>query len=103
MNARLYTLATSGNPVVQALSLLVFGVALIGAVLMGAVILAFVFGLAVIAAIAFSIRLWWLRRKMQRAAGRGSWGGAEQDGRLIEAEYTVVRERQTHRHRHTRN
>lgn len=98
MNGRLYTLGASGNPVVQVLSLLVFGVALIGAVLMGAVILAFVFGLAVIAAIVFSVRLWWLRRKMQRP-GRGGERFGDMDGRLIEAEYTVIRERETQRRR----
>ena len=100
MNGRLYALGTSGNPVVQVLSLLVFGVALIGAVLMGAVILSFVFGLAVIAAVVFSVRLWWLRRKVQRQhRGSGTYG-AETDGRLIEAEYTVVREREFQRRPH---
>jgi hypothetical protein len=99
MNGRLYTLATSGNPVVQVLSLVVFGAVLIGAVLMGAVILSFVFGLAVIAAIVFSVRLWWLRRKLQRRAPQGGDFGAGAEGRLIEAEYTLVRERETPRRR----
>lgn len=97
MNGRLYALGTSGNPVVQVLSLLVFGVALIGAVLMGAVILSVVFGLAVIAAIVFAVRLWWWRRKAQRQQPAHGSYGAETDGRLIEAEYTVVREREFQR------
>lgn len=94
---RLYLLRASGNPVVQVLSLLVFGVALIGAVLMGAVIIAFVFGFAVIGAIVFSVRLWWLRRTMQRQAETGGASRPASDGRLIEAEYTVVRERESQR------
>jgi membrane protein implicated in regulation of membrane protease activity len=97
MNGRLYALGTSGNPVVQVLSLVIFGVVLIGAVLMGAVILSFVFGLAVIAAIAFSVRLWWLRRKLQRRGRNDGAFAAQADRRLIEAEYTVVRERETQR------
>jgi uncharacterized iron-regulated membrane protein len=96
MNGRLYTLVASGNPLVQVASLVIFGVVLIGAVLMGAVILAFVFGFAVIAAMAFSVRLWWLRRKLQRAQGDGGYR-SEHGGRLIEAEYTVVRERRPQR------
>jgi uncharacterized iron-regulated membrane protein len=92
---RLYTFGTSGNPVVQVLSLLAFGVVLIGVVLMGAVILAFVFGLAVIAAIGFSLRVWWLRRRLGRR--RQDAVGATSPGRLIQAEYTVVEERSTRR------
>lgn len=99
MAQRLYLLRASGNPVVQVLSLLVFGVALIGAVLMGAVIIAFVFGFAVIGAIVFSVRLWWLRRKMQRQAESGSAARTASDGRLIEAEYTVVKEREPQQRR----
>lgn len=83
---------------VQVLSLLVFGVALIGAVLMGAVILSFVFGLAVIAAIVFSVRLWWLRRKVQRQGGRGS--ARDSGSRLIEAEYTIITEHDPDRRPH---
>jgi membrane protein implicated in regulation of membrane protease activity len=96
MNPRIYTLATSGNPVVQVLALLAFGVALIGAVLMGAVLLAFVFGVAVIAASAFAVRLWWLRRKIARGHRKADQRPSG-DGRLIEAEYTVLAERDTRR------
>jgi len=90
MSNRLYAFGVSGNPIVQVLSLLAFGVALIGAVLMGAVILSFLFGVAVVGAIAFSIRMWWLKRRLGRRPG--SAAGRSQ-GRLIHTEYTVVTER----------
>lgn len=98
LNNRLYTLAASGNPILQVLSLLAFGVVLVGAVLMGAVILAFVFGAVVLAAMAFSVRLWWLRRKLgRRYSDAVQAAQAAHEGRLIEAEYTVVTERSTRR------
>lgn len=105
MNNRLYRLAASGNPFVQILALLVFGIVLIGAVLMGALVLALVFGLAVIGAAVFSVRLWWLRRKLQRQQTRsGARSRSPQEGRYIEAEYTIVteRERQDERERERR-
>lgn len=91
MNGRPSLFGASGNPLLQALSLLVFGVLLIGAVVMGAVILAIVLGLAVIGAIVFYLRFWWLRRKLARSAPDRGAGSAP--GRLIEAEYTVVEQR----------
>ena len=91
MNGRPSSFGTSGNPLWQALSLLVFGVLLIGAVVMGAVILAVVLGVAVIGAIALYARLWWLRRKVGSATTAG--GAEAATGRLIDAEYTVVEER----------
>lgn len=95
MDARRYTFGASGNPIIQGLWLLVFGAALIVAVLMGAVILAVVLGLAVVASIVIAVRVWWLRRKL---AAHGfdaqAQSSAEQPGgRLIEAEYTVIDER----------
>jgi hypothetical protein len=91
MNGRPSSWGTSGNPLLQALSLLVFGLLLIGAVVMGAVILAVVLGLAVIGALAFYARFWWLSRKMRGSAP--ARGGESAAGKLIEAEYTVVEER----------
>jgi|GEM_PF-2083298 len=92
---RLYAIGAARNPVAQVLTLLAFGVVLIGAVVMGAVILTLVFGLAVVAAAAFSLRLWWLKRKL--GWRRPESVRAATGGRLIEAEYTVVTERSTHR------
>ena len=89
MTQRLYIGRWSSNPVVQVLSFLAFGAGLILAVLMGAVILAFVLGVAVVAGIVFWIRIMWLTRKMRRGQGQPRPGTA---GRVIEVEYTVVDE-----------
>ena len=93
MNGRQFSFGTSGNPLLQALSLLVFGVLLVGAVIMGAVVFAALLGLAVIAALVFSIRVWWLRRKLR---GRSPFDdgpqppGPAKGARLIEGEYEVI-------------
>ena len=93
MNGRQFSFGTSGNPLLQALSLLVFGVLLVGAVIMGAVVFAALLGLAVVAALALSVRGWWLRRTLR---GRGPFdGGPEPPGqakgaRLIEGEYEII-------------
>jgi hypothetical protein len=106
MNARPHVFRMSGNPVVQVLYGVVFAVLLVGAVVMGAVLLAAVVGVAVLAWIVFSIRLWWLRRKLGRAgaaafgdrgAAQGRTNPGEPAGRLIDAEYTVVDERDPQR------
>ncbi len=87
----------SSNLFVQLASVLVAGVALVAAVLMGAVLLAVILGLAVLGAAFLVVRIWWLRRK--RRARSGSGGGtpggreASQGGRLIDAEYQVLDER----------
>ena len=98
MNARPNLFGISGGPLAQALSVVVFGVLFVGAVIMGAVLLAAILGVAVVAWIGFSVRLWWLRRKLGGVAAAQS--GAEappQSGRLIEAEYTVLDERDPRR------
>jgi len=69
------------------------GLAVIGAVLMGAVILAFVLGFVVIFGIIFWLRLWWLGRKLRRHAQAPADGQrSDAVGRVIEVEYTVVEE-----------
>jgi len=93
MNERPSLFGPSSNPLVQVASLLLFGLVVIGAVVMGAVILALVLGLALIGAIAFSLRVWWLRRKFARAAAEQGYRDPGTSGRLIEAEYTVVEQR----------
>lgn len=95
MNGRYFTVGTSTNPVMQVLYLLVGGVLLIGAVLIGSVILAVVLGFALIFGIVIWLRIWWLRRKMQKSgrSGAGKRPNETSSGNVIEVEYTVVDER----------
>lgn len=91
------SLGPAGHPLLQVLWLLVFGVALVGAVLMGALILSFLLGAAAVAAAVLAVRIWWFRRKLRRSVEqrdrfRGS--GHDSRGRLIDADYTVVAERE---------
>ena len=92
MNGRQFTFGTSGSPLAQILSLLVFGVVVAVAVFLGAFVLLAFLGLAAIGFIAFSIRVWWLRRKLRRGGGfDGPRGPGEPKGmRYIDAEYEVV-------------
>jgi hypothetical protein len=103
MNARRYTLGASGNPIVQGLTLLVVGAAVIGAVLMGAVLLAIVLALGVIAAMVIAARVWWLRRKLGARGGASGSAPSTADPRLIDAEYTVLEERETRETRERRD
>ena len=73
------------NPVTDALSFMAAAIVAVIAFLFGAVLLAVVVGLIALAALAFSARLWWLRRKLRQRDG--SDGDRPQ---IIEAEYTVV-------------
>jgi hypothetical protein len=93
MASRNYTLTPPSNPILQVLYFVAGGVVLIGAVLMGAVILAFALGLALIAGIIFYIRVLWLKRKLarQRPAPGGKRPGAA-DSEVLEVEYTVISE-----------
>src|SRR5687768_8487582 len=91
MNGRPFSFG-SGNPLVQALSLLAFGVVVVTAVMLGAFVLLAALGVALIAFIAFSVRVWWLHRKMR---GRGPIDrppgpGPPKGIRYIEGEYEVV-------------
>ena len=107
MNGRQFTFGASGNPLVQILSLVVFALVVVGAVIMGTFVLLTFLGLATIGFVVFTIRVWWLRRKLKGSgrlhdgppgpASAGGWpnGGAQQPGpghtaRLIEGEYEVV-------------
>jgi len=96
MNGRVFSFGSSGNPLAQILSLLVFGVLLAAALIMGAVVIAVLLGLAVIFGAIFAVRAWWFRRKFR--GGPPFDGGSEPPGpkpaqpRLIEGEYVVVNE-----------
>jgi hypothetical protein len=92
MNGRQLPFGTSGNPLAQILSLLVFGVVVAAAVIMGAFVLLVFLGVAAIAFIAFSVRVWWLRRKLRQGGpfdGPGGPGPAK-GVRYIEGEYEVL-------------
>ena len=87
MNGRIFTIGMSRNPIVQVISVVLVGLAVIVAIFMGAVILAFVFGLAMVGAIVLAVRIWWARRKLRSAKPAAG-------GTIIDAEYTVVKERE---------
>ena len=86
----------------QLAGLVVGAVVAVGAILLGAVVLAFILGSAVIAGLALYIRLLWSRRRRGRSGPQG-WGsprGPRQGGRgrgpegdIVEVEYTVIEER----------
>ena len=77
------------NPIAQVLSMLAFFAFAVVAVFVGAVLVSFFFGIAAIAALVFYARLWWLRHKGRRSGGPSATG----EGRIIEAQYEVVRRR----------
>jgi hypothetical protein len=76
----------SDRPIAHAVSLLAFLLLAVLAVLVGAVIFSFLFGIAVLAGLVFYARLWWLRRKGARVGAK-----TQSQGRIIEAQYEVVR------------
>jgi hypothetical protein len=88
MNGRLFSFG-SGNPLAQVVSLLVFGVVVVTAVMLGAFVLLAALGVALIGFIAFSARVWWLRRKL-RGRGPPPGPGPAKGIRYIEGEYEVV-------------
>jgi len=92
MNGRVFSFGASRNPIVQVFSLILVGLALIVAAFMGALILAVVFGVAMIAAVGLVIRVWWLRRKIKRSG--------PQSNAVIETEYRVVHERRVREQDH---
>lgn len=101
------------HPVAQFVSLLVIGAAVVGVVLMGAFILSFLIGAALLAWAVLAVRVWWFRHKLRKAAegarsdeAFGAGAGrervresADHRGRLIDAEYTIVGERDARRRR----
>jgi uncharacterized iron-regulated membrane protein len=84
---------TSANPFVKVLSLIAAGVVLVGAFFIGAVILAVVLGVAVVAGVALALRVWWIKRKLDRARPPADAPAAGAQGTLIDAEYRVLEER----------
>ncbi len=83
-------LGASGNPILQLAGLILGALVAVGAVLVGAVILSFIIGFAVLAGLVAFVRLWWLRRRMQKAS---SGPTRKVPGEIVEVEYTIVKER----------
>jgi hypothetical protein len=99
MAPRFILSAPPANPLMQILYLIVGAILVIASIVMGAVILAFVFGFALVFGIIVWIRIWWLQRKFRRAAGSGQKGpkagqrpGAGDGVEITQVEYHVVRE-----------
>ena len=92
MNGRSFSFGNAGNPLVQALWLLVLGLALVGAFIVGAFVLMAIVGLGVITFLGFKLRGWWLRRGSRGGPpGSGAGPGGPAKGiRYIEAEYEVI-------------
>ncbi|HEY5622341.1 MAG TPA: hypothetical protein VIV14_01185 [Gammaproteobacteria bacterium] len=89
MNQGVYRRNLPQNPIVRALAALVALLAAIGAIFLGAVVVFFLVGFAVLVWVIVSVRLWWLGRKMTRRDG----GREPSAGEIVEVEYTVVEER----------
>jgi hypothetical protein len=94
---------TPANPLLRAIYLIVGAIAVVVALVFGAVLFAFILGIVVILGIVAAARIWWINRRIAKAAGRGGSGSAytreaaaprrERAGsRIIEGEYTEVSE-----------
>jgi hypothetical protein len=89
------------NPLSRLLAGVLGVLVLVGAFFFGLFVLALVAGVGLIAWLAFSLRVWWLRKKMGGirpgpAAGGGqdqTEGRGDANGKIIDAEYTVVSRR----------
>ena len=88
MNRRLRTTGIpTGNPLVNALMVIV-GVLALGAMLvLGVVAFLAVASIVIVLAGIVGIRVWWHRRKLKHGSGTGSDGGRSADVRVIEGEY----------------
>lgn len=82
----------AGNPLANALMLIVGALAVCAALVLGFFAFIVLSGIVLVLAAIVGIRLWWFGRKLKREARTAS---GEQDGqssasRVIEGEYTVV-------------
>jgi hypothetical protein len=89
------------NPVARVLAGLLAVLALIGAFFFGLFVLAVAIGLAVLAWLIITLRMWWLQRSWSRQAPRGETGGPggarksdNDEGAVIEADYEVISRRE---------
>jgi len=98
MPPRGYNFRMPSHPLLQVFYVLLGGIVLIGALLMGAVLLTVALGLGLIFGVVALLRAWWLGRgRPQQARGRSTQGRQAQAtqgaGKLLDAEYSVVAER----------
>jgi uncharacterized iron-regulated membrane protein len=107
MAPRIYIARPPQNPILAFFYLIAAGVVVVAALLMGAVILSVVFGLALIAGLVVWIRIWWLRRKIMTAQGgpsaqprQGGSRDSESGVEITSVEYEVVDERDDNRPGH---
>ena len=92
MNGRQSAFRVSGHPVAQLLSMLILGVFLVGALIMGAFAFVALLALFAVGYAVFSARAWWRRLKLrggQPLSGVAEPGSAKTAG-YIEGEYEVV-------------
>jgi|SRR5882672_1758739 len=80
----------SNKPLIQALSLIVAAGSLLLAFVLGAVVLVVLFAVGAIVAVAIAVRVWWLQRKLRRAAAEHAEDPSTP--RVLEGDYTVVSE-----------
>ena len=76
------------NPVSRLLTALVAALALVGFFFFGLIVVAMLLVVLLGFGLVFRVRAWWLGRKS--AANIATQGPAEQQGQVIDAEYTVV-------------
>lgn len=86
----------SRNPLAQVAAIIVATLVTVGAVLLGAVILSFFVGFAILVWLVLTIRFWWLRRRMRWS----ETSHGTQRGEIVGVEYTVVEERSVEDDRH---
>ena len=93
MPARVHNFRIPSHPLLRALYVLIGGIVLIGAAFMGAVLLAVALGVGLILGLIALLRVWWLGRGRSQPARRRAAQEQPGAGHLLDAEYSVVAER----------
>ena len=93
MPPRGYHFRLSSHPLLQVFYVLLGGIVLIGALFMGAVLLTVAFGLGLLIGAVALLRAWWLGRGRPRPVRGRPAQGRQAAGKLLDAEYSVVAER----------
>jgi uncharacterized iron-regulated membrane protein len=89
------------SPLSRILASLLAALALVGAFFFGLVVIALAAGLGALAWLFLALRMWWLRRRLDRGNPPAGRNGAKQPGaahapggNVIEADYEVVSRRE---------